>query len=367
MSVSPDEFLRYLIDSGAFNQYNQQAIHALPIPKNDLSAVVLPAVSGGVDSDVSSWEYYQAHKKEIGEEYFDYLADLNAKGIISYPNEFLAWYSTQMQPYPLKTAFDDYRNCRASDNPYTAAYGGDAYLAWNSGWRPESGISAVEFIYGKPVRSDKAAQANARLTELANQLLPTTIPDLVQTNVFPSPIVGLKPIFDTADQLATWITNVGRPQVEKIGLNPDSFAGQVLSGVIPSAEIAALLGITIGGGYALSGAAGPVLTTTNLGQMLDSAGSRVVSTVKNLPSTLSTTVTRSAKCLLGRSIVMSFVGAAGGLVNAYFSQTKEGRPAKTWLNKAGTVEYSNVPAEGFKKSKYPDKFGQICYYRKVTP
>ena len=129
MSVSPDEFLRYLIDSGAFNQYNQQAIHALPIPKNDLSAVVLPAVSGGVDSDVSSWEYYQAHKKEIGEEYFDYLADLNAKGIISYPNEFLAWYSTQMQPYPLKTAFDDYRNCRASDNPYTAAYGGDAYLA----------------------------------------------------------------------------------------------------------------------------------------------------------------------------------------------------------------------------------------------
>ena len=62
---------------------------------------------------------------------------------------------------------------------------------------------------------------------------------------------------------------------------------------------------------------------------------------------------------------MSFVGAGGSLVNAYFTKTPTGRSPKTWLSKDGKTEYCNVPAEGFRKSKYPDKFGNVQYYRKL--
>jgi len=67
-----------------------------------------------------------------------------------------------------------------------------------------------------------------------------------------------------------------------------------------------------------------------------------------------------------RAVVFRFIGASGNQINAYYSKTKTGRSPKTWMNSKKTVEYSNVPAEGFAKSKYPDKYGNTVYWRKMA-
>lgn len=37
--------------------------------------------------------------------------------------------------------------------------------------------------------------------------------------------------------------------------------------------------------------------------------------------------------------------------------------AKTWFSKDGKYEYSRYPKSGFKPSKFPDKYGNKCYYK----